>query len=200
MVSRRILVARHGQTEWNREGRQQGRLDSPLTSLGRGQARAVAELLRGFSVDGALSSPMGRALETASTISEALGVPLIIIEDLAELDLGEISGLTWTEFEARHPGARQTRSKNWYHWEFPGGESCAVAEERAVTALRLVENSGFERPVIVAHEMINRMLLKVLLDLDVDAARALTHPNDVIYEVDVEAFTASMHKARQLPE
>ncbi|WP_150461691.1 histidine phosphatase family protein [Nesterenkonia ebinurensis] len=88
MVNKRILLARDGQTEWNREGRQQGRLDSPLTELGRSQARAVAELLRDFSVDGILVSPMGRARATAAIISEALGVPVAVCEDLAELYLG----------------------------------------------------------------------------------------------------------------
>jgi probable phosphoglycerate mutase len=99
----RILVVRHGQSEWNAAGRWQGRADIPLTDLGREQARLAAE--RVGAVDVIVASTMQRASETASIIAEQIGVgPVLTHEGFAERDVGEWSGLTRAEIEQAWPG------------------------------------------------------------------------------------------------
>jgi broad specificity phosphatase PhoE len=98
-----MLLVRHGQSEWNAEGRWQGRADPPLTALGRLQAFHAAA--RVGAVDVICSSPLVRALDTARTISEQIGVgPVVVEADLAERDAGEWQGLTRAQIEAAWPG------------------------------------------------------------------------------------------------
>ena len=99
----RVLLVRHGQSEWNADGRWQGQADPPLTDLGRHQAQHAARNLG--VVDAIVASDLGRATETAMIISEALGVgPVVLDVDLRERDAGEWSGLTRAEIERDWPG------------------------------------------------------------------------------------------------
>ena len=99
----RVLLVRHGQSEWNADGRWQGQADPPLTELGRAQALHATRSLG--TVDAIVSSDLQRAAETALIFSEALGVgPIVIDPDLRERDAGEWSGLTRAEIERDWPG------------------------------------------------------------------------------------------------
>ena len=99
----RVLLVRHGQSEWNAEGRWQGQADPPLTDLGRLQAREAAGALG--TVDAVWASDLQRAVETATVIADQLGVgPVVVDPDLRERDAGEFSGLTRPEIAARFPG------------------------------------------------------------------------------------------------
>ncbi len=100
-----ILLARHGETEWNREGRYQGWADPSLNELGRRQARALAEQLRGTPFDAVYSSDLRRAHETALTVAAPHGVPVVADPGLREVDVGSWSGLTRAEIEERFPHA-----------------------------------------------------------------------------------------------
>lgn len=100
---RRLLLARHGESEWNAEGRWQGRADPPLSARGRHQA-ALAVLGLG-AVDAIVTSSLRRALDTALIISEGLGIgPVLVDTDLQERDAGEWQGLTRVQIEAGWPG------------------------------------------------------------------------------------------------
>lgn len=102
-MATRVLLVRHGQSEWNAVGRWQGQADPPLTDVGRDQARAAARSLG--ALDAIFASDLQRAAETAAIISAELGVgPVVIDPDLRERDAGEWSGLTRAEVEARYPG------------------------------------------------------------------------------------------------
>lgn len=180
----RVLLARHGLTEWNLVGRRQGRLDSPLTERGVDQARRAAAALGGHGVDAVFTSPLGRAVSTAEIFGRALGAAVVVVEELAEVHHGRFAGLTDGEIERRHPGEWGRRAQDKYHWRFPGGESYADADRRAAAALALVDRHRADRPLIVSHEMIGRMLLRQLLDLDSRDALGRRHPHDVVYEVD----------------
>jgi len=99
----RVLLVRHGQSEWNADGRWQGQADPPLTDLGRHQALHAARNLG--SVDAIVASDLHRASETALIIANELGVgPLVLEPDLRERDAGEWSGLTRAEIERDWPG------------------------------------------------------------------------------------------------
>jgi broad specificity phosphatase PhoE len=175
-----VYLARHGQTEWNVAGRRQGRLDSPLTPLGRQQAAQNAELLATEGIDALFTSPLGRARRTASIIGSTLGLTVQVLDDLAEIDHGLWSGLGSAEIDAGWPGQRALRELDKYAFRFPDGESYADGDVRAGRALAEVERIGVRRPVLVSHEMIGRMLLR---QLGVPGALESRQPSEVVYRV-----------------
>ena len=133
-----IYLVRHGETEWNREGRMQGHLDSPLTERGEDQARRVGRLLAELVTDPAhhvvTASPLGRTRRTAAIVCETLGLDPTgcrIDELLIEITLGDWDGMTREEITAAD--AETWRLYREDHWNFvpPGGESYAMMADRA---------------------------------------------------------------------
>jgi broad specificity phosphatase PhoE len=179
----RVLLARHGQTEWNVLGRRQGQLDSPLTPAGFDQAHAHAKTLAGVGLDAIFTSPLGRAATTAGIIGAALGLAPVVLDDLAEVHHGDFAGLTNADIAERFPAAARERAQDKYHWRFPNGESYADADHRAAKALRAMAERS-QQPLVVSHEMIGRMLLRNLLDEEPAEALRRDQPHDVIYVVD----------------
>jgi glucosyl-3-phosphoglycerate phosphatase len=98
-----LLLARHGETDWNRDGRWQGQSDTPLNELGREQARELAESLDG--IDAVYSSDLARARETAEIVAARLGVEVKVDERLRERSFGAWEGLTMEEIEGRYAQA-----------------------------------------------------------------------------------------------
>ncbi|MDT0277866.1 histidine phosphatase family protein [Blastococcus goldschmidtiae] len=186
-----VVLARHGQTEWNAAGRRQGQLDSPLTALGQAQAAATAQAVAALPIDGVFSSPLGRALDTAAAAGLRLDLPVTVLAELAEVHHGELAGLTRTQIDARFPGALAARRQNLYRWAFPGGESYADADRRASVALSVIAASGARRPLVVSHEMIGRMLARALLGAAADTALTWQQPNDILLHI-----TPSTHELR----
>ena len=99
-----ILLARHGETDWNRDGRFQGWADPPLNETGRAQARALAAQLAGTPFDAVYSSDLRRAHQTAVIVAAPHAVPVVADVGLREIDVGSWSGLTRPEIEERFPG------------------------------------------------------------------------------------------------
>jgi probable phosphoglycerate mutase len=184
-----VFLARHGETEWNRVGRRHGQLDAPLTPEGREEVRRAAARVGALRIDAVFSSPIGRALTSAEMYADALGLPVVIVDELAEIHHGTMAGLRADEVEAAFPGALARRAADKYHWRYPEGESYADGDVRAAAALRVVAGSGSARPLLVSHEMIGRMLLRNLLDLAPEEALAYGHPHGVLYRVDVATRT-----------
>jgi broad specificity phosphatase PhoE len=132
----RVLLVRHGQSEWNASGRWQGQADPPLTDLGRAQAFEAARALG--ALDAVWASDLERAAETAVIVSESLGVgPVVVDADLRERHAGEWSGLTRDEIEERYPGYLADGARP------PGWEPDPALLERA---LRVVHRIGRELP------------------------------------------------------
>jgi broad specificity phosphatase PhoE len=124
----RLFLLRHGQSEWNADGRWQGQADPPLSELGLAQAREAASKVG--SVDAILASPLERAWVTASVISEHLGVgPVQQAPGLVERYAGEWQGLTREQIEEQYPGYLAARMRP------PGWEPDSVVEERAMGEL-----------------------------------------------------------------
>jgi broad specificity phosphatase PhoE len=184
-----VLLARHGRTEWNEQRRRQGQLDSPLLASSAATTGLLSRLVAEQAVDAVFSSPLGRALSTAEIFGQTLGLPVIQVAELSELHHGEMAGLTAAQIEQRYPGELGRRSKDKYEWRFPGGESYADADRRAALALTKIAGQTTGTALIVSHEMIGRVLLRNLLDLDPTVALATAQPNDVLYRVDVRAQT-----------
>jgi len=133
-----IYLVRHGETTWNVAGRQQGRLDSPLTDKGVAQVRSVGRALRRHLSDAhdvvVQTSPLGRARASAALICRELDIveaDIVVAPLLVEHDLGVWQGHTFAEIDALYPGARQKRDADKWHYTIEGGESYALVSERA---------------------------------------------------------------------
>jgi probable phosphoglycerate mutase len=97
----RLVLIRHGETDWNREVRWQGQTDIPLNPTGRAQARALARSMSGQDLDAVYSSDLLRAAQTAEAVAEATGARLILDLRLREIDLGEWQGMLSDEIQSR---------------------------------------------------------------------------------------------------
>lgn len=154
--STRILVLRHGQSEWNALGRWQGQADPPLTDTGREQALRAAQLLGQFDV--IASSDLQRAHETAAIISHGLGIgPVLVDQRLRETHVGEWEGLTHDEIERDYPGFLTT------HKRPPSFESDESLIERFSAAIIdiAVQCPGGEA-LCVAHAGVIRVMRRAL--------------------------------------
>ena len=97
------MLARHGETDWNREGRFQGHADPPLNDTGRAQAERLAAELDHVELSAVYSSPLGRATETARIVAAARGLEPIALDALREVDVGSWQGLTREEIIDKLP-------------------------------------------------------------------------------------------------
>jgi broad specificity phosphatase PhoE len=95
-----LLIVRHGETDWNAERRWQGHADIPLNARGREQAQALAEELADERVDAIYTSDLSRARDTAEIVGTRVGVPVVVVAGLREVDVGPIEGLTAEEASA----------------------------------------------------------------------------------------------------
>ena len=158
VVATTLLLARHGETDWNREQRWQGHADPPLTETGRGQARELARLLAGVPLDAVYSSDLRRARETAVAVAEAHGLGVVVTPRLREIDVGEWSGLTTAEIEARFPAGWARHGAGGDGWEH--GETHAAMSARVVGAVsELVQARPGGHVLFVLHGGVIRALL-----------------------------------------
>jgi probable phosphoglycerate mutase len=151
-----LFVLRHGETEWNRDGRMQGHLDSALTPLGREQAARQGAILSRILPDGsqAVSSDSGRSVETARIALSGLGLSVALDPRLREVALGEWQGLTLAEIEAGWAPLVAGRDPMEWKFDAPGGETLGALAARARAILADVSGPT----VIVTHGLTSRVL------------------------------------------
>jgi 2,3-bisphosphoglycerate-dependent phosphoglycerate mutase len=136
-VTTTLILARHGETDWNRDGRFQGHADPPLNATGRAQARRLAEVLADEAIDAIYSSDLRRAHETAEIVAARHGLGVVVDPDLRERDVGEWSGLTMPEIEERYPDElRRFREEGT-----SVGESREALAQRVVAAVRRIADA-----------------------------------------------------------
>jgi alpha-ribazole phosphatase/probable phosphoglycerate mutase len=131
----RLLLARHGQSVWNAERRFQGTTDVPLSSLGREQAVALGRALAGRRIVAAYASPFRRALETAELALAGRGVPVLPLEELRELSLGEWEGATVDEIRSREGDPYLAWLRAPHDCPPPGGEPLDAVCRRVLAAM-----------------------------------------------------------------
>jgi probable phosphoglycerate mutase len=173
---RRLVMLRHGQTEFNAGSRMQGQLDTDLTDLGRAQAVAAAEVLAKRQPVLIVSSDLRRAYDTALALGERSGLQVRIDTRLRETHLGDWQGLTHAEVDAAAPGARLAWRDD-ATWAPHGGESrIDVADRSLPLVAELIASEpewGADEPdrpmVLVAHGGLIAALTAALLDLPVDS-------------------------------
>jgi glucosyl-3-phosphoglycerate phosphatase len=175
----RLVLVRHGVTDWNREGRWQGRLDPPLSEGGRHEAELVAGRIASnadLTPARIVASTLARATETAEVIGRALGVAVDLEPRLMEIGAGEWEGRTHEELEASD-GERYLAWRTTPGYGPPGGEPLADAARRVRSLLAEVEASLAWPLLLVSHGGILRYLARELLDLEPERAEALDIDN-----------------------
>jgi broad specificity phosphatase PhoE len=167
-----ILLARHGESDWNRDRRWQGYADRPLTDRGREQARALAERLSDIRLDAIYSSDLERARATAEAVARPRGVAVEQVSALREVDVGSWSGLTREEAEERHPetfGRWLQGSAGW-----TDGETYEEMSDRVLGAIaKIVRQHPEGRVLVVSHGGPIRAVHAAALGMDVHEYRRL---------------------------
>jgi len=151
----RQYLVRHGESLSNLEGRVQGQADVALSALGREQARRTADWGRCLARDGIVteiwSSPLERARETAAAIAAAVGLPVQVEPELAELHAGIFQGHLWADLEIRFPEEVARWRSGDVHYAIPGGESRARLAARGREALERLATRPASGMIVVAH-------------------------------------------------
>lgn len=183
-----IYLFRHGQTEWNAQGRRQGHLDSPLTERGRLQAEENAKRLRHHLAPdtevAVFASPLGRARHTALILVKELGLSqeAIIYEPrLMECSFGEWEGLTTSEIKARYPKQWQARENDKWHVAAPSGESYADVNSRV--SEWYADVSLAEINLVVCHGLTSRIFRGIFSDLSWYQVFELNEPQDGFFKL-----------------
>ncbi len=160
----RLILARHGETSWNRERRNQGQNPTELNAQGIRQAQKVAQALRLFPVRALYSSPLRRAMQTSEIIGQTLSLSVIPEEGLMEMDLGQLDGLTNIEMQRCYPDITDRWRRDPSSVQMPGGESLKDVQKRAWQTLESIRR---RRPnghaAAVSHNfVIGVIILRVL--------------------------------------
>lgn len=168
MSVERIVLWRHGETDYNAAGRMQGHLDSALTEVGWNQARFAAPALARFEPELVIASDLRRATDTATVLTEAIGVPLRLDKRLRETHLGEWQGMTGPEVDEQAPGERE-RWRLDATWAPPGGESRIDVAERAAEVVGdlLRDDHEYGTVLLAAHGGLILALTAHLVELPV---------------------------------
>lgn len=183
-----IYLLRHGETVWNTERRMQGRQDSPLNLHGIGQARALGgllgELLEGSTEYRIVSSPQGRAWQTAVIVAGELGAPpqdILTDPRLAELAYGQWEGFTIEEIKAQQREAGAHRATDRWNIAAPGGESYADVAVR--TKSWLSEISESEQVIAVCHGGTSRVIRGLVARIPEEETLDLAQPQDSLFRL-----------------
>ena len=180
-----IYLIRHGETEWNLEGRYQGQKDSPLTKKGREQARLNAlklqKKIKNFDEVKIFASPLGRAKNTSFIICDELSIArdkIIFDKRIEEFDYGIFEGELKSFCQNEYADIFQAREADKWYYQIEGGESYEIVTKRL--KLWLDEVKDEKVVVMIAHEMINRALRGLYFNLEHNKTLKLRQPNDLI--------------------
>ena len=175
-----VVLIRHGETYWNKEGRLQGIGDSHLTDLGIRQAEAAAEALTGEHFDAVFASPLIRAKKTAEIITGALGKPSEIVfdDDLMEWHLGLFEGLSIKDISEKYPDEYVKFRSRDPDYVIPEGESSRQRYERAIGCLqRIADNHPGERVLVITHRGILDSTIRRIMFVSLDQLIAYSQFN-----------------------
>jgi phosphoserine phosphatase len=169
----RLLLVRHGETEWNRQGKFQGQIDVPLNDNGRSQAGKAGEFLQKVPLDFAFSSTMARPKETAEIILQHHHtINLQLLEGLREISHGTWEGKFESEIEQEFPGELERWRSVPAEVQMPEGENLQQVHERSVAAwqsiLETAEKNKLQTGLVVAHDATNKTLLCYILGLSLE--------------------------------
>lgn len=182
----RMIIVRHGESEWNRIHRYQGQLDAPLSELGIEQARKVAERLRGEQVDCIYTSPLQRCSHTANIIAnDHPNVPKHEDPALMEIHHGEWQGKYADEVHATYAEGLQEWRIHPMRSQMPGGESFSNVLKRTVEFKeRVLANHKDQTIIVCTHDVVIKVLVADVLDMNMDNINRIWLTNGSISAID----------------
>lgn len=164
----RLVLWRHGQSDYNAAGRMQGQFDSRLTAAGLGQARRAARCLAALTPEIVMTSDLSRAGDTAAVLATETGILPRVDKRLRETHLGTWQGLTHAEVETLWPGGIPTWRGN-PEWAPPGGETKVEVAGRAAQVVAELDAAGHRSAVLCTHGGVITGLTPLLLGLPVSS-------------------------------
>jgi broad specificity phosphatase PhoE len=173
-----LILIRHGETDWNVEGRYQGQADPPLNQAGLDQARLLVKELRDVHLDVLYASPLRRALQTAQILADSLKVPLHLEPRLMEIHQGDWQGRLRAKISALYPELFRRWETDPWQVTPPGGEHLSYVQARVDRAVgdMLARYRG-KRIGVVAHRIPIALIKVRYQGLDPDVVRTLQLPN-----------------------
>ena len=181
----RIILIRHGETDANKEGRFQGASDSHLNKTGLSQAEALGRRFASENIDAIYSSPQTRAVQTATPIAHALGLPIETLEGLRELDIGELDGLQADDLRGRYSHVLDQWRTNVSALTMPGGESIVGLQQRTWQAvLQIRESHEGNTVAAVSHNFAIQSILIKALGMDLRDFQRIRQDLAAISEID----------------
>jgi broad specificity phosphatase PhoE len=163
----KVMLVRHGETDWNRKEVFRGRIDVELNQNGREQARALAEATRIFQIDAIYSSPLSRSLETAEILADVHNLDVKIADGFIDLHYGEWQGLEHRKVKEKYPDLYLRWQESPHLVRFPGGESLEDVRERALKELKtIVADHEGQTVMIVSHRVVSKVILCSIIGLD----------------------------------
>ena len=161
-----IILARHGETEWNLSEVFRGRIDVELNETGMKQAKLLAEHLSNLKIEAVYSSPLKRALKTAEMIADYHKLDVEITAGLIDFDYGEWQGLPHQEVKDKYKELYTEWINNPHRVKMPAGESLTEVRKRAVAVVDSVIAKYEGTVVLISHRVVNKVLICALLGLD----------------------------------
>ncbi len=199
MKLEKLYFIRHGETDLNLQQRCQGRQDISLNETGREQMRRTAERLAGVRLDVIYSSPLRRAVESAEIVAEPRGMKTAALDWLNEIDHGALEGLNRAEADAAHPGLMSVWLERPHEAVFPGGETLADVERRALDGLLGLINSAEGNVALVTHQVISGVARCAFLGLPLSAMWEDKLVNGDWFEFALDDETKKMIMSRRRP-
>jgi broad specificity phosphatase PhoE len=183
----RLILIRHGETEWNVEGRYQGQADPPLNAKGRRQARALAGKLRGAGLGLLIASPLKRAAETAQILAELLELTVYLDDRLMEIHQGDWQTRLRAEIAGQYPELfRRWESEPWQVTP-PNGENLRQVQKRVNAFLdEILQRYPDSCIGIVTHRIPIALIKMRFQDLDANIVRNLHLPNTFFEEIIIQ--------------
>ncbi|MEA1959309.1 MAG: histidine phosphatase family protein [Chloroflexota bacterium] len=170
----KLILVRHGETEWNRQSRIVGHAEISLNDTGRRQASLLAQALLKEHVSAIYASPLRRTRETADEIARVLGIGVVFDEALKEVDAGEVDGLTFKEVADRYSDFFEVWMKGDPALKLPGGESVTDLQGRTWPSVKkIVSENNNGAVVVVSHTLAIMSIIASALEMDIAYFRRL---------------------------
>lgn len=179
MSTTNLFIVRHGQTEYNRVGRMQGRgIDQPLNANGRQQAEATARYLKEFGIDLAVSSSLERSRETARIIADQFNVNMLSYKELDEIDFGVFEGEHSADIQDQLDAIHERWQQGEVNLAIEGGESPSLALQRVRGRMTsVIEEHTGKNILVVLHGRLIRILLSYWLGYGLQRMHEIKHSN-----------------------
>jgi len=179
----KLILLRHGKTVWNKDHRLQGQSNSPITKEGLIEVEKVAKYLKNEKIDEIYCSSLKRTYVTAKEITKShKKLKIKKLKALNEISYGKLEGMNFSEIDKNFPEEWAKRMSNKYLYRLPGGENYKDLEKRIKSVLKMIKKKHKkETIVIVAHLNVNRVILKLLLQLRRQNVLNAWQPHNCIY-------------------